>query len=180
MKIFTYSHHQKNLQTGSSLIEVILYIALVSIFISGAIVVGWDLIYGQTKAAVLRNVQSTARFATSRINYEIRNASGINSISANDLCLEMPNAARNPTRIYLNNSQLWIGWGGGNANCVNLTVDQPLTSSDLVVSDVTFFNRSVSPNSANIEYTLTVSSTGSRQEWQASSTYNSSAEMRTP
>lgn len=166
------------LKQGFTLIELILYIALVSIFISGAILFSWDIIYGRVKSDVGQEVNQNLRLAAKRISYEIRNASAINSVVASDLCLASSTAARNPTRIYVSSGRLHIAWGGGTANCTSMTSDLPLTSNLVTVSGLTFTDRSSGTNSYNIEYSFTVSSTATRKEWQKSQSYSSSAEMR--
>jgi len=168
---------QKSSVNGFTLIELILYTALVSIIISGAILFAWDIIYGRVKSQVQQEVNQNLRLASKRIVYEVRNASDINSVGANDLCLASADSDRNPTKIYVSSGRLWIGWGGGSSDCTGLTNDEPLTTNLVSVSGLNFNDLSFG-ESKNIDFTITVESTGDRQEWQKSQTYSSSVEVR--
>lgn len=168
----------KSNQRGFTFIELILYIALVSIFIGGAITFAWNVIYGGIKSGVEREVNQNLRLAAKRIAFEIRNASAINSVGVSDLCLASATAARNPTRIYVSGGRLRVAWGGGSLNCTSMTSDQPLSTNLVTVSGLTFTDRSAGTLSANVDYSFTVSSTGVREEWQASQSYSGSAEVR--
>lgn len=163
---------------GFTLIELIIYVALIAIFISGAITFSWDVIYGGAKSAIEREVNQNIRLASKRIVYEIRNASAINSIAANSVCLASATPARNPTRIYLSNGKMRIAWGGGSGDCTNMTNDLPLTSDQVTVAQLTLTNRSSGALSTNIEFSITLASNASRQEWQQSQSYGGTAELR--
>jgi prepilin-type N-terminal cleavage/methylation domain-containing protein len=163
---------------GFTLIELILYIALVSIFITGAVLFSWDLIFGRVKSEVQREVNQNLRLSAQRILFEIRNASSINSLNATDLCLESADPNRNPTRIYLQDSRLRIAWGGGSGNCTGLIVDEPLTSNKVVVSNLEFINLTSGVESGNIKFLFTIESLGSRSEWNKSQSYQGAAEIR--
>src|SRR3990172_1952153 len=73
---------------GFTLIELIVYVALVAIFITGAILFSWDVIYGREKSFNQQIVQQNARAALLRISYEIRRAQDIQSVSPTQLVLE--------------------------------------------------------------------------------------------
>lgn len=164
---------------GFTLIELILYVALISIFISGAVLFAWDIIFGRVKSQVQQEVNQNLRLASQRIVYEVRNASDINSVGANDICLASGDSSRNPTKFYISSGRLRIGWGGGSADCINLTNDEPLTSNQVTVSVLTFTDLStVDEESKNIGFVITVESTGDKQEWEKSQTYSTSVELR--
>jgi type II secretory pathway pseudopilin PulG len=168
----------KKTKLGFTLVELILYIALISIFITGAILYAWDIIYGGAKSEVQRNVNQNLRIVSKRIIYEIRNASVINLITSNELCLASSDPTRNPTRIYILAGRLHIAWGGGSTNCSGMINDQPLTSNKVLISNLIFTDRSSGSVSTNVEFSFTISSSGARQEWQKSKSYNGSAETR--
>lgn len=164
-------------QKGFTLIELILYVALVSIFISGAILFAWDIIYGRVKSQVHQEVNQNLRLASKRIIYEVRNASDINSVGANDICLASADSDRNPIKIYVGSGRLRIGWGGGSSDCTGLTSDEILTSNLVSVSSLSFNDLS-SDESKNINFTITIDSAEDRKEWERSQTYSSSVELR--
>lgn len=110
--------------------------------------------------------------------YEIRNASAINSVSAGSLCLASSIPARNPTRIYLSSGVIRIAWGGGTANCTTMTNDVTLTNNKITASALTFTDRSSGVLSENIEFGFTLSVNEVRQEWQKTSSFTGTAEIR--
>ena len=167
-------------QKGFTLIELILYIALISIFISGAVLFGWDIIYSQVRSSTQQELQQNMRLAAKRISYEIRNASEIGTISATDICLYSNISERNPTRFYLSGGQIRVAWGGGNPSCNNMTNDQPLTSSDLTATSLSFTDLSSAPESQHAAFSFALEASSTLQEWQESQTYASSVEIRTP
>ena len=168
------------MKKGFTLIEMILYIGVVSIFLGGVVQLAWNSIYGRVKAQVLQHVNYASRFAGKRILFEIRNASDITSVSATSICLAQTDSTRNPTRIYITGNAIRIGWGGGVANCASTTNDEPLTGTNVTVSSLTFTNLTNGALSKHIQFTYTVSSsvTSGRQEYVASQTYEGSAELR--
>jgi len=161
-----------------TIIELIIYIALLSIFISAAILFSWDIIYGKVKSNTQQEVTQNLRFTSRRILSEIRNAYFINSVSASEICLVSLDPSRNPTRIYLNSGQINIAWGGGTTDCTNMLNDAPLTSNDLTASNLTFTNLSSSPETLNIKFIITLESTGERVEFKEIQSISSSAEIR--
>ena len=165
-------------QKGFTLVELIIYIAIVSVFVGAAVLFTWDVIYGQIRSNTQREVSQNIRLGSKRIVYEIRNASGINSVSSDELCLANSDSTYNPTKIYVNSDRLRIGWGGGSSNCTSLTNDQPLTSNKVTVSSLSFTDVSSGTDSYNVSFSITVESTGERSEWDHSQSYSSSAELR--
>lgn len=171
---------KQKLNRGFTFIEVIVYIALVTIFVTGAILFAWNIIYGRVKSNFYSEVTQNLRLAAKRTLFEIRNASDINSVSATSICLANSDAARNPTRIYLSGGVLRIGWGGGSPVCAALTNDVALTSNLVTVSSLTFTNLSSGTLTKNIRFSLTIDAVNpsGRQEFDRSQTFESAAELR--
>jgi type II secretory pathway pseudopilin PulG len=161
---------------GFTFIELIIYVALVTIFISGAITFAWDAIYSQNKSTIQEEAVESARLALARIAFEVRNASAINSVSGSTLSLANADSTRNPTVFDLSGGRIRIGYGS-TGNCPT-SAPCFLTSNLITVSALSFTNLSLG-NSKNINFSLTVSASGARNEWQISQTYSSSAELRT-
>lgn len=163
-----------------TLIELILYIALVSSVLVAIIQFGWDSIYIQKKSEIYQELIYGLRFAEKRIAFEIRNASAINSVTANTLCLASANAPYNPIKIYLSAGIIRIGWGGGSATCATTTNDQPLTSSKISISTLTFTDLSVVGKTKDIKFAITGSynNPGLRKEFSMTSSITSSQELR--
>jgi type II secretory pathway pseudopilin PulG len=163
---------------GFTLIELILYVALVSIFISGAVFFAWDVVYGRVKSRVQQEVSQNLRLASKRVSYEIRNAMGVNSASGSTLSLSMEDTSRDPTVFDLSGGRLRIGFGSA-APCP-ITAPCELTSNQVTVTNLEFIDRSAGSDSINIQFTITVENNNpsGRQEWERSQTYTSSAELR--
>jgi hypothetical protein len=167
-------------QKGFTFIEMILYTALVSVFLFGVIDFGWNVIYGNVKSRNYQEVTQNLRFAEKRILFEIRNASGINSVATQSICLSNSDVTRNPTRIYLSSGVLRIGWGGGSPTCASLTNDMPLIDDLVTVSSLNFVNLSSGSLTKNIQVSLTLSANNpsGRSEWARTQTFVTSAEIR--
>ena len=161
-----------------TLVELLLYVGIIALFIGAAVVFAWNVVYGRVKSNVQQEVNQNLRLGSKRIVYEVRNASGINSIGANDVCLANADANRNPTKIYVAANRLRIAWGGGSSDCTAMTNDEPLTSSAVAVSSLAFTDLSSGTESTNIKYSLTIDSSGDRKEWQMSRAYTASTEVR--
>ena len=170
----------KSFIKGFTLIELTMYIGLVSIVMGGAVLFGWDAVLGKVKSRAQQEVSSNIRFAAKRIVYEIRNATAINSLATDDLCLAMADASRNPTRIYVSGERLTIGWGGG-GSCAAVTNTAVLTSNLTRVQTLRFQNiSSLDGKSKNIQFSITVASNnpGGKKAWDAQDTIQASAEIR--
>lgn len=170
--------NQNSKLKGFTLIEMILYIAIVSILLTGLVYFTWDLIYGRVKSYTEQEVNQNIRFASSRIVYELKSAQAINTPStgtSNTLSLSMSDSARNPTVFDIVGGRLRIGYG----NTGNCPVSNPcyLTSNKVSVSNLNFTNLQQG-DSTNIKFTITVSSSGDRQELNKSETFESAVELR--
>lgn len=159
------------------MIELIIYVALISIFISAAILFAWDIIYGRIKSQIYQDINQNLRFVSQRIASEIRNASGINAVNSNSISLSSHDVNRNPTVIDLNNNQIRIGYG--NSGSCSISSPCSLSSNQLSVTQLLFENLSTVDNkSKHIRYMLTINSNSDRKEWQRTKTVTASAELR--
>jgi len=162
-----------------TLIELILYIALVAMFMAALIQFSWNIIYGRVKSQVQLEVNQNMRLAAMRISQEIKEAQTINSLSANSLSLNFKDSTRNPTVIDVNGGRLRLGVGSSGA-CPAAS-PCPLTSNLVNVDNLTFTNLSQG-NSKHIQFTITLShlNESGRQEWDKTLEFVSSAELRQP
>jgi type II secretory pathway pseudopilin PulG len=161
---------------GFSLIEVIVYVALLSLILAGFVSVAWNLIYSQVKADTQQELNYQLRSASQRIGFEIRNASAINSITSTSVSLAQTEAGRNPTVIDFTGGRIRIGWGSSGA-CPT-TSPCYLTGGPVTISAFSFTNLT-SGVSANVSYTFTGTTTGSSSEHQGTQTIQSAAELQT-
>lgn len=165
------------MKAGFTLIEMLLYIAIVAGLATASVIFVTDVTAGRIKASVQERVVYSARYVTERVGREIRGASAVGALSASELCLTMVEPARNPTRIYLSGGVVKIGWGG---SCASPTVTYDLTGPEVSVTGLTFTNLS-SGSSKNVKYSLTIegATNSVRQEWIFSTTVEGADELRT-
>lgn len=160
-------------QFGFTLIELILYIAIVTIVISALIPFGWAIIGSGAKSSTQQEVFSNARFISERIKYEIRNASGVNSVTASSISLANFNATLNRTIIDISGGKIRIKQG------TNPTID--LNSADTTANSLTFTNYTSTDNKTkNIQFNFTLQSNfnQTRQEYQQTVTVQGDGEIR--
>jgi type II secretory pathway pseudopilin PulG len=155
-----------------TLIELILYLALVSMILTASVQLAWTVLYMRVKTRVQQEVSQNLRFAGRRILHEIRNANAVQFLSSDDICVINQDLGRNPTRIYLENSRIKIAWGGGSADCTNMTYDEFITAN-ITISSLNFENLS-----DNIRFTVEVDNVKDRNEWTFREISTSSAKIR--
>jgi type II secretory pathway pseudopilin PulG len=162
---------------GFTLVELILYISITSIFMVGVIYFTWDIVYGRVKSYVQQEINQNIRLAGKRIIYELRNASSINSLSSDSISLASVDSSRNPTVISLSDGRLKIGF----SDVGDCPISDPcnLTSNLVKVTNLTFTDLSTDPTSKNIRFYITIESTGDRVEFQKSESVESTIELRT-
>ena len=142
---------KNNYQKGTTLIELLLYLAIASGIMLSLVTFAWDVIGGGAKSARQEDVSSSVRYLSSRIGYEIRNANSINSVSSSSISLADSVPANNPTVFSLSGNNLTIK--EGSAAAVNLN------PNSVKVTSLAFSNYSSSGNETqHIMYTLTVQS----------------------
>ncbi len=160
-------------QKGFTLIELILYIALVTIILSALVPFAWNTVETGVKSAVQQEVNSNVRYMSERIKYEIRNATGINSVAATSISLATSVSGTNPTVIDLSGGNIRIKQGSGST--VNLN------SANTVINSLTFTNyTSGDGKTKHIQFIITVAASfaAARQEYQDSVVVESSGEVR--
>ncbi len=158
---------------GFTLIELILYITIITIVMGALIPFAWSVIEGGVKSSVEQEVSSQARFVSERIKYEIRNANNINNVLASSIDLNTDINAT--TVINLSGDKITIKYGAGGTP-INLN------SNDTSVTSLVFTDyQSADTKTKHIQFTFTIDDnyTGSRQEYNAPAiSLESSAEIR--
>lgn len=142
------NHTEKTLipVRGFTLIELIVYIALVSLFVTSAIFFTWDVIYGREKAYQNQLIEQNIRIALARVAYEIRRATNVQSVSANQIVLDSNGSSTIITHL---SGRVEITSGGNGP--------YNLTSNQVEVTDLTFSNlSSTNNNSKNISISMTI------------------------
>ena len=140
----------KKVSAGFTLVELIVYIALVTIFMTSAVLFAWDIIYGREKSTRQGEVQQNARAAMDRIGYEIDRAETLGSISSSQLILQ---GSGGLTTIELDGARLSISPNG--------VGPYYLTSNQVVVSTLEFSQQStIDSDSESIGVRLVVEHAG--------------------
>jgi len=163
-----------NHKHGFTLIELILYVSIVTVFITALVPFAWNVILGGEKSSSQQEVYAQARLISERIKYEIRNSTGVNSVSSNAISLAVSNVENNPTVIDVSSGNVRITLGAAAAENLNsvTTTATTLTFTDYTSSDT---------KTKHIQFVLTLDDTytGGRQEYEVPPiTIEGSAEVR--
>lgn len=149
-------------QKGFTLLEVLLYITIISVVLSAVVFFAWNVLYGGVKSSRLGEVNYAARYVSERIQYEIRNSSGITvansdfgtnlaTAAGSKITLTNANAAKNPTVIDISSGQLRLTVGA------NAPVS--LTPTNISLTSLTFTNNSSGDNKTrNLSFSLSLQS----------------------
>jgi type II secretory pathway pseudopilin PulG len=166
---------KKQLQNGFTLLELILYMGMVTVFMSALIPFSWNVIEGGAKSATGQEIFTQGQYVADRITNEIRNASDINSVSPTQISLATAIPATNPTIISLNAGIINMQQGAATPIALN--------SVNTTIQSLTFTNYSSFDNKTqNIQFQFTIaakySGAGTRQEYNGSVAMEGSAEVR--
>lgn len=147
----------KNFKTnkeGFTLIELILYIAIISMILVGFMTFSLDVIYSGEKSEIRQTVQQNAIFSMQKILKEIRTSNDLNiGTSTFDthpgvLSLSKDTAGDDPTIFDISTGTLQIQQG--------VNGPYPLTADDLEVINLVFTNLSVTNRTTIIRVELTL------------------------
>jgi len=140
---------------GFTLLEFILYFALISIVISGITVFALDVIRTRAKAAVIAEVEQNMRFGLQRVIRTVRQATKVNVGASNFdsatgvLSVDVGSASDSPTVFDLSGGALRVKEGTGPAAA--------LTSSRVNVTSLRFTKDSLSGNNDAVTATIVMS-----------------------
>lgn len=152
--------------SGFTLIEFLLYIAIIAVIL--VLITGflWDIILGSLKENSWEEVRQNANFSLTKINQEIKRAVGINSpvpgSSSNVLSLAVTSSLSDPTIIDAVDGKLRITKGS--------SIPEELTSDLVRVVVLQFTNLSYpqTPGTVRIEMTIEHINPDNRNEYSAS------------
>ncbi len=166
----------KTKQFGFTLIEILLYIAISATLISIISFFVITSIQARVKNQVIAEINSEGIFVSQLISQIIRNAQNINSpviaSSASSLSLDVNNASLSPTIFDVASSRIRVKEGA--------MQEINLTSSKIIVSNLTFQNlsRSNTPGLIKFAFTLTYINSSGRNEYDFSKTFYVTASLR--
>lgn len=110
-----------NTQKGFTLLEFVLYIGLLAIIVTAAVMFTLQFVIAQSKAQVYAQAARNAEFAMERIRIEVEEADAVNAGTtvyvSNPGTLSLANAVsgNNPTVFTVTNGQLTVQQGAGAA-----------------------------------------------------------------
>lgn len=160
----------KNSQ-GFTLVELILYLAIVSVIFSALVPFAWNVIEGGVKSGVEQEVTNNAWFIMEKIKGKIRNAPDILSVSSDSITLLNPNGPNTIIDIDLPSGNVRLKEG----TTINLN------SADTTVTSLIFTDlRSGDGKTKQIQIEMTISSAlnQTRSEYIESVSLRSGVEVR--
>jgi len=165
-----------NVVWGFTLIEFIIYIAIIGGMLTLITGFLWNIVFGNIKEAAFQEVQQNARFALTKITQEIKKAKGINSplhgeSPTNSLSLIMADSNLDPTIFEVIDGKLRIRQGSAQPN--------ELISDQVIVSSLQFTNLSYedTPGTIRIELTIDHLDPEGQSYYQASINLNSTVSL---
>ncbi|MBU1167138.1 type II secretion system GspH family protein [Patescibacteria group bacterium] len=175
------NHTTQNKKTaGFTLIELILAIAILTIFLVALTYFNIDIFKAKAKSTAVAEVQENARFAMQKMTYYIRNsATGIDVSDSNftptdpgRLHVNMGAGAGDDVVFDVSSNTLQMSVGGGAAT--------PITTGQSNVTSLIFENNSATGTPGNITINMTVehNNPGGRQEYNYSFDVDTSVSLR--
>lgn len=162
---------------GFTLVELMIYIALVAGILIAATSFAWSIINSRTKAFAIQEVEQNGRVIMERLTQEIHQATQITSpalgVGDSSLVLVMRDNQNDPTTFALDTNRIVMTQGG------NPTL--PLSSDQVIVTDLQFINYSTpngKTNNVKIILQLDHLNPDNRQEWQATGDFTTTVELR--
>jgi prepilin-type N-terminal cleavage/methylation domain-containing protein len=149
-----------------TLIELLIYIAILSLVLVSITGFFLNIISGDIKESSYQEVQQNGRFAMAKITQEIKKAIGINipvlGSSSSSLSLVMATPGLNPTIFDISGGKLRITQGSSAP--VELTTDQ------VIVNNLQFTNLSYvgTPGTIRVEMTVNNLNPANKSEYHAS------------
>jgi len=163
-------------QSGLTLIEFILYVALLSALLLALSGFYSLVLRNRVKAQTIAEVEQSGVQIVQIISQSIRNADAINSPStgnnATSLSLAVVNAGQNPTIFDLASGVVRIKEGAANTVA--------LSNGRVTVSNLIFYNasRASTPGIVSFQFTVTRLNNSGRNELDFSKTFYASAALR--
>ena len=166
----------KTSQQGYTLVELLLYITLLGAMLGAVSLFVVQLLSARVKSETIAEVEQQGSRVMHLISQTIRNAQAITSpttgSNAASATIDVVTVADDPTVFDLAGGAIRITEGAG--------APVALTGSTITASGLDFDNRSraSTPGTLRIEFTLTRTTTSSRNEFDYSKTFYGSASVR--
>ncbi len=167
------------MKKGFTLIEVLIYITIIGVVVSGFIVFALSINSSRSKTYVAQEVQANARTALDLISQKIRAATGVNVASSTFdvdpglLSLAMASSTQNPTIVDLNQDDGVLQITASTSNPV------AITSDEVKVTNLVFTNLTPSGERGNIRIEITVEYAGDgSKEYEYSQSLQTAVSLR--
>lgn len=175
--IQTTNYKLQTTSEGFTLVELVLWLGLVVIILASIATFVSNALEARVKNQTIAEVNSQARQIIQLIGQTVRNAEGIVApsigSSSSSLTLNMVDPILDPTVFDLNNGVIRIAEGVG-------ATPVELTNSRITVTNLTFTNlsRALTPGTVRIEFTIVHNNPGTRQEFEYTEDFTTSATVR--
>ncbi len=162
--------------SGFTLVELLLYVALLSIIVFSVGIFLNLLLQSRAKNQVIAEVEQQGVLAVQRIVQVARNSTLVNTpavgTSGSTFSVNVPAGSLSPTVFTLSGGKITMQEGVGSA------VD--LTNSLVSVTSLTFSNvsRSSTPGTVRIQFTISYINNSGRSEFDYSKIFDSDASLR--
>lgn len=166
------------MKNGFTLIELVIYFAIVAVILLVAVNFGFRIIENRTQIMAYREVQQNSRFAMDLVVKKIRSASWVREPAAgatsSSLILGMPDQSFNPTIFEVTDGVLQVTEGANGPF--------PITSDQVKISNFLLTNTSYAgtPGNIGIDITVEYNNKSGRPEYDAVLSLSSSASLREP
>ena len=168
------SYHQD--QSGFSLIEMLVYVSIIGLIISGLSGFLWNILTIQAKSRKIAESTHSLAATIYRLQIDLWEATDIATASGT-LTLTMNEGTRNPTIYSVENGRLRVGIGTeGDCNSTNPCA---LTPGWVTIAPFSI-ESSGAQSPQHIQVGIQASSTTNRAEWNISQQYQLSTQRRTP
>lgn len=163
-------------QKGFTLVELLLYIAIVSIIVFSSASLLQFTLESRVKNQTIAEVEQEGVQVMQLITQTIRNGTAINLPTIGNssalLSINVVTGANSPTIFDLSSGRVRIKEGSG--------VATNLTSSKVTVTNLNFQNlsRTSTPNTIRISFTISYVNTSGRSEYTYSKTFYGSTNLR--
>ena len=165
-------------QKAFTLIEFVIYGALVTIIVGALVLTSVNVLTGRAKITAIEEVNHNARFALERVMHEIRRAEAIT--------LPLPGSFASSLNLVDADGdvrEFHLDQGIGNALQLTIGNGTPvsLTSDSVVVKNLKFTNVSQSnetPGTIRIEVTVAFKNPLERPEWDFEKTFHETENVR--
>lgn len=167
---------QKNKKSGFTLVEILLYVSIISVMLTVLSVFMFSVLQSRTKFQTISEVDQQGIQVAQIITQTIRNAKSITvpaqGVSGSSLTLGFDDSAKNPTVF--------------NSNGVNIQIKEginsifPLANAKITISGLSFANvsKTNTPGIVKFQFTLTYVNPSGRNEYDYSKTFFGSASLR--